>query len=76
MEVPLTKENAYLHEGLGIPSLPYGHIYHPEAGLVEELKMKKKDGEFDNFARTLSTYIRGECDVEYPDGDVCQEASN
>jgi len=28
VEVPLTKENAYMHKGLGIPSLPFAHIYY------------------------------------------------
>ena len=70
VEVPLTKENAFLHEGLGIPSLPYGHIYHPEAGLVEERKIKKK--EFAEFQQVLETYVRGECQVAYPDDGICQ----
>lgn len=74
VEVPLTKENAFLHEGLGIPSLPYGHIYHPEAGLVEEHKIKKK--EFPAFAQVLGTYVREGCEVEYPEDDVCRQASN
>lgn len=71
VEVPLTKENAYLHEGLGVPSLPYGHIYHPDAGLVEERKIKKK--EFAEFKQILQTYVEGECGVEYPQDDVCRE---
>jgi len=28
VEVPLTKENAYLHKGLGVSSLPFSHIYY------------------------------------------------
>lgn len=73
VEVPLTKENAFLHEGLGIPSLPYGHIYHPQAGLVEEHKIKKK--EFADFAHILDTYSQGECQVEY-EGGVCRQHVN
>ncbi|KAL7450843.1 hypothetical protein ACHAWC_002700, partial [Mediolabrus comicus] len=42
VEVPLTKETAYIHEGLGVPSVPFGHIYHPDAGLVEEKKINKR----------------------------------
>jgi len=71
VEVPLTKGNAFLHEGLGIPSLPYGHIYHPQAGLVEERKIKKK--EFAEFKQVLATYVEGECGVEYPQDDVCRQ---
>lgn len=42
VDVPVTHENANLHQGLGVPSLPYGHIYQPGLGLVEELRMVKK----------------------------------
>lgn len=69
VETPVTKENAFLHEGLGVPSFPYGHIYHPDVGLVEELKINKH--EFQDFTRILNYYVDGEGDVEYPDNDVC-----
>ncbi|KAL7536565.1 hypothetical protein ACHAXR_007242, partial [Thalassiosira sp. AJA248-18] len=39
LEVPVTNENTNLHQGLEVPSLPYGHIYYPDAGLVEEMKI-------------------------------------
>jgi len=63
VEVPLTKENAVLHTGLGIPSLPYGHIYHPQAGLVEERKINKHV--FEEFETVLETYVQGFCNVDY-----------
>lgn len=63
VDVPLTQESAVLHTGLGVPSLPYGHIYHPEAGLVEERKINKH--EFGRFTHILDTYVQGYCDVEY-----------
>jgi len=62
VEVPLTKDNAYLHQGLGVPTVPYGHIYHPEAGLVEEQSISKKN--FRRFKKKLICYIDGECDLE------------
>eukprot|EP00978_Attheya_sp_CCMP212_P004743 scaffold10372_cov44-Attheya_sp.AAC.7 len=61
VEVPLTKENAYLHEGLGVPSVPFCHIYHPAVGLVEELKMNKKD--FPVVKKALKTYVQGSCEI-------------
>jgi hypothetical protein len=61
VEVPLTKETAYIHEGLGVPSVPFGHIYHPEVGLVEEMKINKKV--FKEFRETLDDYVRGSCDL-------------
>lgn len=73
VQCPVTKDNAYLHEGLGIPSLPYGHIYHPEVGLVEERKINKHL--FSDFKDVLKTYIEGECAVEFPEGVVCVQAS-
>mmetsp|Transcript_19141 Transcript_19141/g.27227 ORF Transcript_19141/g.27227 Transcript_19141/m.27227 type:complete len:245 (-) Transcript_19141:83-817(-) len=61
VEIPITEKNSILHQGLGIPSIPFGHIYHPDAGLVEELKISKKF--FPKFERTLQWYIQGSCDV-------------
>ena len=55
VELPTTRHNKYLHEGLGVPSFPYGHIYHPDAGLVEELKINKKV--FGDFERVLQYYV-------------------
>jgi len=67
IDVPVTEKNANLHQGLEVPSLPYGHIYHPTGGLVEEMKMSKKF--FPQFARTLVTYVEGLCDIEEEDTD-------
>lgn len=61
VEVPLTKHNAFLHEGLGVPSLPFAHIYHPDVGLVEEMSMNKRT--FGEFRHSLETYIDGSCDL-------------
>jgi hypothetical protein len=36
------KENAYLHEGLRVPSLPLAHIYDPSLGLVVGRGAKNK----------------------------------
>ena len=64
----MEKDNAVLHQGLGVPSLPFGHIYHPTAGLVEEVKINKQV--FTTFERVLETYVKGYCDVTYQeDGD-------
>lgn len=51
-----------LHEALGVPSLPWTHIYHPEAGLVEERKVSKKF--IEEVRSALRCYVYGECDVE------------
>lgn len=70
VDCPVTQENEFLHGGLGVPSLPYGHIYHPDAGLVEEVSINKKV--FKDFERILQYYVDGEGEVEYTeDGEVC-----
>lgn len=63
VEVPLTKSNGFLHDGLGVPSLPYAHIYHPQAGLVEERSINKKI--FGEFKDVLKTYVNGECEIDW-----------
>jgi len=42
VDVPINEGNANLHQRLGVPSLPYGHIYHPDSGLVDERRITKK----------------------------------
>lgn len=59
VEVPVLEENANLHQGLGVPALPFGHIYHPKTGLVEELRIAKK--EFKNFQAVVEMYRSAEC---------------
>lgn len=66
VEVPVTESNANLHQGLGIPSLPFGHIYSPNGGLVEELKITRPH--FAKFSHKLQTYIQGSCELE--EGEV------
>eukprot|EP00568_Trieres_chinensis_P013806 CAMPEP_0183296288 /NCGR_PEP_ID=MMETSP0160_2-20130417/3910_1 /TAXON_ID=2839 ORGANISM="Odontella Sinensis, Strain Grunow 1884" /NCGR_SAMPLE_ID=MMETSP0160_2 /ASSEMBLY_ACC=CAM_ASM_000250 /LENGTH=290 /DNA_ID=CAMNT_0025457889 /DNA_START=168 /DNA_END=1041 /DNA_ORIENTATION=- len=41
VDVPVSEQNANLHQGLGVPSLPFGHVYHPASGLVEEAKLNE-----------------------------------
>merc|ERR1712187_630057 len=54
VEVPVTKNNAALHQGLGVPSVPYGHIYVPGSGLVEELRMVRP--QMQRFGQILQSY--------------------
>ncbi len=68
IDVPLTKETAYIHEGLGVPSVPFGHIYHPDAGLVEEMKINKKV--IGEFGDALESYVNGSCDLPLDEESV------
>ena len=62
LEVPVTNDNANLHQGLGVPSLPYGHVYHPISGLVEEMKMSRRH--FHELARAVRWYDDGMCGMD------------
>lgn len=62
VEVPLLEHNSRMLQGLGVPSFPYGHIYHPRMGLVEEQKMNRKV--FGKFARIVQHYNEGFCPLE------------
>lgn len=59
VDVPVTESNAALHQGLGVPSLPYGHIYHPQGGLMEEMNLTRKD--IPEFREKLHAYTDGHC---------------
>lgn len=63
VRVPLTPTNGFLHDGLGVPSLPFAHLYHPVAGLVEERKLNKHV--LQEFQEILQDYVRGTCDVDW-----------
>lgn len=64
-QVPVTSENAGLHEALGVETLPLGRIYHPTAGLVEEMSIHRKN--WVAFEKILQSYNDAECAL--PDMD-------
>jgi len=60
VQVPISEEaNKLLVAGLGVPAIPYGHVYHPTAGLVEERSMNKKY--FGDFSRIVDSYTQDGC---------------
>ena len=67
VEVPLTKQTKLLHEALGIPSLPFSHIYHSDAGLCEERAVSKKH--IAEVEGILRCYVFGECQLPDDPGD-------
>eukprot|EP00543_Licmophora_paradoxa_P005132 CAMPEP_0202448318 /NCGR_PEP_ID=MMETSP1360-20130828/7146_1 /ASSEMBLY_ACC=CAM_ASM_000848 /TAXON_ID=515479 /ORGANISM="Licmophora paradoxa, Strain CCMP2313" /LENGTH=226 /DNA_ID=CAMNT_0049065839 /DNA_START=280 /DNA_END=960 /DNA_ORIENTATION=- len=62
VQVPVSSKNALLHSGLGVPSVPFGHIYHKNAGLVEEMRIKRQN--FHTFEQALQTYVDGQCELK------------
>lgn len=64
IQVPVLTENANLHQGLDVPSVPFLHLYVPEdPRLVEELKMTRK--RLSGFQKLLVDYERGSCSLEH-----------
>jgi thiol:disulfide interchange protein len=62
VQVPVTETNMNLHQGLGVPSTPYVHLYHPQGGLVEEQKLTRKH--LGGFHKLLEDYETGSCSLE------------
>jgi hypothetical protein len=62
VDVQVSERNAALHQGLGIPTLPYAHLYYPGVGLLEEQKFSKKH--VAAFKTTVQTYVQGCCSLE------------
>lgn len=61
VQVPALDENKVLHQGLGVPSVPYVHLYHPEGGLVEEQKLKRSL--LSAFHKKLEDYEQESCSL-------------
>lgn len=62
VQVPVLSDNATLHQGLGVKSVPFVHVYHPTEGLVEERKLTRKY--LPGFHRLLQDYRNNECSLE------------
>ena len=74
VDVPVTKESTKIHQGLGVPSIPFAHIYHPHAGLVEEFRISRRH--FTQFENALKSYVSESCDVsdfDYSDPNEVDE---
>jgi thiol-disulfide isomerase/thioredoxin len=63
VQVPVLPENAALHQGLGVKSVPFVHVYHPTEGLMEERKLTRKY--LPGFHKLLQDYQRGECSLDH-----------
>jgi thiol-disulfide isomerase/thioredoxin len=58
-QVPVTSATTAIHQGLQVPSVPFGHVYHPTAGLVEEVRLRQSS--LADFAKILESYVVGSC---------------
>eukprot|EP00563_Minutocellus_polymorphus_P003725 CAMPEP_0181031062 /NCGR_PEP_ID=MMETSP1070-20121207/6041_1 /TAXON_ID=265543 /ORGANISM="Minutocellus polymorphus, Strain NH13" /LENGTH=249 /DNA_ID=CAMNT_0023108433 /DNA_START=127 /DNA_END=876 /DNA_ORIENTATION=+ len=67
LDVPVLETNAALHQGLGIPSVPYAYVYY-KGVLVEEMKMSRQ--RFPAFVSKVKMYSRGTCECVGEECDV------
>jgi hypothetical protein len=65
VDCPVTSDNAGVHQGLGITSIPFAHVYHPEAGLVEERKLSRRH--YSSFEQVVKSYVSQSCDLKNED---------
>mmetsp|Transcript_3557 Transcript_3557/g.6060 ORF Transcript_3557/g.6060 Transcript_3557/m.6060 type:complete len:220 (-) Transcript_3557:216-875(-) len=61
VDCPSTSTNSKLYQGLGVKTIPFAHVYHPDVGLVEERKIGKKY--FSKFEKVLNSYVEGHCEI-------------
>lgn len=62
VNVVVTKENRQDIHDLGVPSLPYGFVFHPDAeGMVERVSINKRF--FNDFQTIVQSYDDRECQL-------------
>ena len=67
VDCPVTPTNGDLHASLGVNSIPFVHVYHPNAGLVEERKVSRRY--YSGFEQAVKTYFQDSCDLPLPPQD-------
>lgn len=61
IDIPITKDNPDVQKEMDIYAVPFGHIYYPSEGLVEEVKMSK--AHWSDFEDIFYSYMNNSCDV-------------
>lgn len=61
LDIPITKDNKDLAEANGVIAVPYAHIYAPNMGLVDEMRIGKMY--WDDFEDSFYSYINGYCNT-------------
>ena len=64
INVQITKENTKVFKNLGVPSVPYGHLYFPNIGLIEQFKMGKDAYKNKKIQKKLSWLKDGYCGLD------------
>jgi thiol-disulfide isomerase/thioredoxin len=61
VDVQANSSNLDLQQALGLKTIPTGLIYHPQAGLVEEMSFGKKN--LKNVEEKIQSYLDNECQI-------------
>lgn len=62
VQVPYTDETKDFIQKMGIASLPYGAVFHPTAGLVEQVNINPR--KFGAFEQIVNSYEEGGCELK------------
>lgn len=58
----MTVENKDTYDTLGIKTIPFVHVYHPQTGLAEERSLSRRN--YPNFEKVVTSYAHGSCDLD------------
>eukprot|EP00563_Minutocellus_polymorphus_P013692 CAMPEP_0181052748 /NCGR_PEP_ID=MMETSP1070-20121207/17753_1 /TAXON_ID=265543 /ORGANISM="Minutocellus polymorphus, Strain NH13" /LENGTH=249 /DNA_ID=CAMNT_0023131857 /DNA_START=128 /DNA_END=877 /DNA_ORIENTATION=- len=61
VDVTVMDRNDLIPYGLDVPATPYGQIWYPGAGLVEQSAIPRR--QFSKFKKILKWYAKGECEL-------------
>lgn len=64
INVQITKQNTKVFKSLGVPSVPCGHLYFPNIGLIEQFKMGKDAYKNKKIQKKLSWLKDGYCELD------------
>jgi thiol-disulfide isomerase/thioredoxin len=65
VDCPMPRAPNEVHKALGIKFIPFVHIYHPDAGLVEERTIGRST--YSVFEKIAKSLVKGFCDIENGD---------
>lgn len=61
VDCPMTAVSTEVHKTLGIKTIPFAHVYHPETGLAEERSLSRRN--YSTFENVVKSYVNGVCDL-------------
>lgn len=61
VDVALTNKNPELRDRMDVQAVPFGHLYHPQAGLVETNPLDRRN--LTSFKKVLASYREGKCEL-------------